>query len=68
MPTDRFVLLKKVPMPREPSLLDVHWIEELIVPCSGSLAEPQKLMESPSSNEEPVDGKVIETVGGLLPF
>ncbi len=55
-------------MPREPSLLEVHWIEELIEPCSGSLAEPQKLMESPSSNEEPVDGKVIETVGGLLSF
>ncbi len=34
------------------------------MPCSGSLASPQKLMESPSSNEEFVDGKAIETVGG----
>ena len=64
MPTDKVDNEKKLSVAKNPSLLEVHWICELIVPCSGSLAEPQKLTESPSSNEEFADGKVIETVGG----
>ncbi len=57
-------MLKKVPVPREPSLLEVHWIEELIEPCSGSLAEPENVTESPSVDSEPFVGELIETVGG----
>ena len=47
-----------------PSMLEVHWICELSVPCSGSLAEPENVTESPSVDWEPFVGKLIETVGG----
>ncbi len=51
---------------KNPSLFEVHWIEELSVPCSGSLAEPENVTESPSVGSEPFVGELIETVGGLF--
>ena len=59
-------MLNDEPVPIEPSLLEVHWIEELSVPCSGSLAEPENVTESPSVNSEPDDGDVMDTVGGVF--
>ncbi len=55
---------KKLSVAKNPSLLEVHWICELIVPCSGSLAEPENVTESPSVDSEPFVGELIETVGG----
>ncbi len=34
------------------------------MPCSGSLAEPENVTESPSVDSEPFVGELIETVGG----
>ena len=52
------------PVPIEPSLLEVHCIDELRDPCSGSDAEPENVTESPSVDSEPFVGELIETVGG----
>ena len=57
-------MLNDEPVPIEPSLLEVHWIELLSVPCSGSLAEPENVTESPCVDSEPEDGDVMDTVGG----
>ncbi len=35
------------PVPIEPSLLDVHWIDELSEPSSASVAVPENVTESP---------------------
>ena len=64
-------MLNDEPVPIEPSLLEAHWIELLSVPCSGSLAEPENVTESPCVDSEPEDGDVMDTVGGEfepLPF
>ena len=64
VPTERFVLLNDEPVPIEPSLLEVHWIEELSEPSSSSVAEPENVTESPCVDSEPDDGDVMDTVGG----
>ncbi len=63
-PTDKVDNEKKLSVAKNPSLLEVHWICELIVPCSGSDAEPENVTESPSVDSEPFAGELIETVGG----
>ena len=57
-------MINNEPVPKGPSILEVHWIEELSVPCSGSLAEPENVTESPCVDSEPEDGDVMDTVGG----
>ena len=49
---------------KNPSLLEVHWIEELSEPSSSSVAEPENVTESPCVDSEPDDGDVMDTVGG----
>ena len=66
IPTDKVDNEKKLSVAKNPSLLEVHWIEELSVPCSGSLALPENVTESPCVDSEPEDGDVMDTVGGLL--
>src|SRR5262249_3533794 len=53
------------PVPRVPSRLDDHRMA-VIGPSSRSLAVPVKVITSPCSNELPVDGVLIDTVGTAL--
>jgi hypothetical protein len=48
-------------------MLEVHDRLAVIFPCCASFAEPVKLTGVPCSNEEPLDGAEIETVGGVFP-
>ncbi len=64
VPTERFDFVNDVPVPIAPLILDVHWIDELSEPCSGSDAVAENDTESPCVNSDPVDGDDNDTVGG----
>ena len=52
-------VLKLAPEPIAPSMLEVQLSEALMLPSSGSMAAPVKLMETPGENVEPSGGAAV---------
>ena len=65
-PADRPVVLNDPPEPILPSMLDDQLSDAVSVPSSVSVAEPAKLMLSPTPKLEPVGGDEIVTDGESL--
>jgi hypothetical protein len=65
VPFDRR-LVKLPPLPIAPSLLEVHMIEPVRLPCSKSLADPWNERLSLVTNVLPFVGLVMPTVGGVF--
>ena len=55
-----------LPDPSEPSRLEIHAIDEPMLPSSGSVAEAASEIDVPDGNEPPVVGAEIETVGAVF--
>jgi hypothetical protein len=55
------------PVPSGPWILELHWIDELRFPSSGSDAVPENWMDVFAGNVAPLAGAVMVTVGAVLP-
>ncbi len=66
VPTERLDNENKLSVAKNPSMLEVHWMELLSGPSSASVAVPWNVTEAPSVNSEPDDGDSIDTVGGVF--
>ena len=56
----------KFPVSKNPSMLELHWVDELSEPSSASVAEPWNITELPSVNAELFDGEVMDTLGAVF--
>ena len=54
----------KFPVAKNPSLLEIHWVDELSEPSSASVAEAQNVILAPSSISVPTTGLFSVKVGG----
>ena len=62
-PPDKLNVPNDEPVAREPSMLELHCIEELRVPSSTSDAEPKNVCQAPSFISRPDTGDMMDTVG-----
>ena len=65
-PSIRSELCKAAPVIEPPCISDVHAIESLMPPSSGSAAAARKVICSPESMTAPSRGWMMTTVGGSL--
>src|SRR2546425_12648237 len=66
VPADRVLTEMEPPVPSGPSKFEFHWIAELRLPCSVSLAAAAKLMDAPVAKVDPLAGVLMLTAGGVL--
>src|SRR5207244_11371863 len=66
VPADRVLTEMEPPVPSGPSKFEFHWIDELRLPCSVSLAVAAKLMDAPLVNVDPLAGALMLTIGGVF--
>ncbi len=59
-------MLSDAPPPSVLSMLELHCILELMLPSCSSDAVAENDTELPCVNVEPVDGELIDTVGGVF--
>src|SRR5438046_4731256 len=66
VPAERVLTGMEPPVPSGPSRFEFHWIDELRLPCSVSLAVAVKLMDAPLVKVDPFAGALMLTTGGVL--
>src|SRR2546423_5656881 len=63
VPLDSPLVVSEAPLPRAPSMLELHWMPAARFPSSGSVAEPVKVTGRPGADVVPSGGAVILTPG-----
>ena len=66
VPTTRLLRVNVPPVPSAPWRFEVHVIDAVSEPSCVSFAEPVNVIVAPETNDEPLPGEVIATVGAVL--